>query len=249
VPRARCRPPAPAAAPAAASPALRFAAAAIFSALLLGTTSAAGQDTTEGRCGAGRLTGDVTGDGVKDAVALRGAWNRRGCRYWLGVSSKGVLHSLRLHEGLLDAPAVSPEARVARLFGLARIDSRPGAEVLVTLNRSASGEGVGVYRWRNARVRYLPIEGKNRVDGIFWHNQAGLAGQRVDCWRRAASGYVITLSYEVDPASATANIERRLWRADGSRFRLVWSRTYVHTKKTFPAQRTRMPFGHCLTRR
>jgi hypothetical protein len=138
---------------------------------------------------------------------------------------------------------------VAALFGLARIDRRPGAEMLVTLNRSASGEAVGVYSWRHGRLRYVPIEGKSRAEGIFWNVQAGLGGLRVDCWRHPASGYVVTLSIEVDPASADANIHRRLWRADGLRFRRVWSRNYMHTNRTFPEQRTRTSFGHCLTRR
>jgi hypothetical protein len=144
---------------------------------------------------------------------------------------------------------VSPEARVAALFGLARIDPRRGAEILVTLDRSASGEGVAVYTWRRGRLHYVPIEGKDRVQGLFWHNEAGLGGERVDCRKRAESGSVVTLSFELDPASADANIHRRLWRADGARFRRVWSRDYVHTSRTFPEQRARMPFEHCLTRR
>ena len=195
------------------------------------------------------MVGDVTGDGRTDAVTLRGAWTTRGCRYWLGVSSRGAFHAVRLHEGLLDAPRVSREARVASLFGLARVDSRRGAEVLVTLNRSASGEGVGVYTWRHGRLRYVPLEGKSRVEGIFWHNQAGLGGSRVDCWRRPASGYVVTLTYEVDPASTETSLHRRLWRADGSRFGVVWTRNYVQTTRTFPEQKAQVPFGSCLTRR
>jgi hypothetical protein len=98
-------------------------------------------------------------------------------------------------------------------------------------------------------MRYLAIEGKHRIDGIFWHNQAGLGGSRVDCWRRPGSGSVITLSFEVDPASATANVRRTLWRAEGRLLRRVWARGYVRTKRTFPEQRANQPFGHCLTRR
>jgi hypothetical protein len=228
---------------------LRLAAVAVFSALLLAVPSAVARDKTGARCGIGRLSGDVSGDGLKDDVTLRGSWTRAGCRYWLRVSSKGAFRLTRLHEGLLDAPRVSPEARTAALFGLARIDTRPGAEVLVTLNRSASGEGVGVYSWRHGRLRYLAIEGKDRVAGIFWHNQAGLGGTQSDCWRRAGSGYVVTLSYELDPATFDKRAHRSLWRLDGSRFRRVWSRNYSHTKRRFPEQRATGPFWLCLTQR
>jgi len=135
---------------------------------------------------------------------------------------------------------------VASLFGLARIDARPGAEVLVTLNRSASGEGVAVYSWRHGRLRYLAIEGKDRVAGIFWRNQAGLGGTRADCWRH--SGYVVTLEYAVDPGTAEADLHRSLWRVEGRRFRRIWSRSYAHTRRTFPEQRATL-FEHCLARR
>jgi hypothetical protein len=139
-------------------------------------------------------------------------------------------------------------ARIVDLRGAARVDSRPGAEILVTLNRSASGEGVGVYAFRRERLRYMSIEGKSRIDGIFWHNQAGLGGTRAACWRRPASGYVVTMSYEIDPSGRVADIHRRIWRADGSRFRPVWSRDYRRTHRTFPEQRTQGPFGNCLIR-
>ena len=185
----------------------------------------------------------MTGDRVKDAVTLRGFWTRAGCRYWLEVSSNGVFRSTRLHEGLLDAPGVSPEARVAALFGLARIDSRRGAEVLVTLNRSASGEAVGVYSWRHGQLRYLPVEGKDRVEGVFWNNQAGLGGTRSDCWKRPASGQVVTLEFELDPATAAKRASRTLWRLDGRTFRRVWARKYAHTRRTFLEQRATSPFG------
>jgi hypothetical protein len=187
----------------------------------------------------------VTGDGVRDRISLTGRWARNGCRFWLRVNGGAPL---RLREGLLEAPRVSPMARIAGLRGAARVDSRPGAEILVTLNRSASGEGVGVYAFRRERLRYMSIEGRNRIDGIFWHNVAGLGGTRAACWRRPASGFVVTMSYVIDSSGRGADIHRRLWRADGLRFRPVWSRDYRRTRRTFPEQRTPGPFGNCLTR-
>jgi hypothetical protein len=138
--------------------------------------------------------------------------------------------------------------RIAYLFGLARIDSRPGSEILVTLNHSASGPAVGVYTLRRGRLSYIPIEGRNRIEGIFWHNQAGLGGSRADCWKRAASGYVVTMAYHVDSSGGGANIDRRLWRTNGSMFRLVWSRHYRKTHRNFSEQGAGTPFERCLTR-
>ena len=152
-------------------------------------------------------------------------------RAGLSVSAPRT-YRLRLREGLLEAPNVN--VRIAYLFGLARIDSRRGSEILVTLNHSASGPAVGVYTFRRGRLRYVPIEGRNRIEGIFWHNQAGLGGSRADCWKRAASGYVVTMEYQVDPSGAGADIDRQLWRTNGSMFRLVWSRHYRRDPSRLP---------------
>jgi hypothetical protein len=139
--------------------------------------------------------------------------------------------------------------RIAGLYGFARIDRRPGAEILIDLNRSASGGAVGVYTYRSGRLRYMPIGRASRIEGLFWHNQAGLGGNRADCWKRPASGYVITMSYQVDPSGPSSDIDRTLWRVDGFRFRPVWSRHYGKTHRSFPEQRTSGLFGSCLTRR
>ena len=204
--------------------------------------------SANGRCTSQRiLRGDVDGDRTRDRISISGWWEEgHGCRFALAVHSASRTHRLRLREGLLEAPNVN--VRIAYLFGLARIDSRPGSEILVTLNHSASGPAVGVYTFRRGRLHYVPIAGKNRIEGIFWHNQAGLGGSSADCWKRAASGYVVTMSYQVDASGAGADIERQLWRTDGFSFRLVWSRQYRKTHRTFPEQRTSGLFGLCLMR-
>jgi hypothetical protein len=164
----------------------------------------------------------------------------------LALRSGVQTHRLRLREGLLEAPNVN--VRIASLAGLARIDPRPGSEILVMLDRSASGFAVGVYTFRDGYLRYMPIEGRNRIEGIFWHNQAGLGGSRADCWRRPGSGYVVTMGYQVDPSGAGMDVDRQLWRTRGSIFRLVWSRHYRKTHRSFPEQRSNGLFGHCLVR-
>jgi hypothetical protein len=210
--------------------------------------SSSSDASTRGRCISETvLREDVDGDRAPDRVSISGRSDERyGCRFVLVVRSATRTHRLRLREGLLEAPNVN--VRIASLSGLARIDSRPGSEILVMLNNSASGLAVGVYTFRSGRLRYVPIEGRNRIEGIFWHNQAGLGGSRADCWKRAASGYVVTMEYQVDSSGEGADIDRQLWRTNGSMFRLVWSRHYRKTHRSFPELRTSSPFGHCLTR-
>jgi hypothetical protein len=219
-------------------------------ALSIALDSSASDAIASGRCTSETiLRGDVDGDRARDRVSLSGRWDEgHGCRFVLAVGSAIGKYRLRLREGLLEAPNVN--VRIASLLGLARIDSRPGSEILVMLNNSASGLAVGVYTFRDGHLRYVPIEGRNRIEGIFWHNQAGLGGSRADCWKRAASGYVVTMEYQVDSSGegADIDIDRQLWRTNGSMFRLLWSRHYRKTHRSFPEQRTSSPFGHCLTR-
>ena len=136
--------------------------------------------------------------------------------------------------------------RIADLYGFSRIDQRRGAEILVRLNQSASGPAVGVYALRSGRLRYMAIEGRTHITGLFSHNQGGLAGDRADCWR-PASGYVITMSY--DATGPGQDVTRVLYRVAGDRFAVVWVRRYENTRKSFVEQHTRGPFGSCLTRR
>jgi hypothetical protein len=216
---------------------------------LLGAFDSSSSDaSTRARCTSDTiLRGDVDGDEAPDRVSILGRSDERyACRFVLVVRSATQTYRLRLREGLLQAPNVN--VRIAYLFGLARIDSRRGSEILVTLNHSASGPAVGVYTFRRGRLSYVPIEGRNRIEGIFWHNQAGLGGSRADCWKRAASGYVVTMEYQVDSSGGGADIGRQLWRTNGSMFRLVWSLHYRKTHRSFPEQYARYPFEHCRTR-
>lgn len=217
-------------------------------ALLIAFDSSSSEASARGRCTSHSiLRGDVDGDGAADRVSIAGQWDEgHGCRFTLIVRTATRTYPLRLREGLLEAPNVN--VRIAYLFGLARIDSRRGSEIIVTLNHSASGPAVGVYTLHRGRLSYVPIEGRNRIKGIFWHNQAGLGGSRADCWKRAASGYVVTMEYQVDSSGGGAEIDRQLWRTNGSMFRLVWSRHYRKTHRSFPEQDARYPFEHCLTR-
>ena len=184
-------------------------------------------------CGSGvQLLGDVTGDARGDMVSLVGRWQERhGCRYYLVVNSRERRFSLQLREGLLEAPRVSPEARVAALNGLARIDRRPGAEILVTLDRGASSSGVAVYTFRSGRLWNVRIPGRYG-EALFWEAQAGRVTGVTDCWRGPASGLVI--SSEKELSRDRPDVHRRLFRVEGLRFRLVWHRRYFRTWKEFP---------------
>jgi len=200
-------------------------------------------------CGSERqLTGDVDGDGLSDRVLLRARWvQEHGCRYRLIVRGPRDRYALRLREGLLEAPRVSPEARVASLRGLARIDRRSGSEILVELNRGASSTGAAVYSIRRGRLQYLRLR---FGDGLFWEAQAGLVGAVADCWRGAASGLVISSSRETDPYTGLSNVDRRLFRVDHGRFRRVWHRRAFQTSRDFPEFRSSGAglFASCRTR-
>jgi len=186
------------------------------------------------RCGSSRqLLGDVTGDARRDRVSLVGHWQERyGCRYSLVVDSRRGRFSLRLREGLLEAPRVSPEARIADLRGLARIDRRPGAEILVTLDRGASSSGVGVYTVRSGRLQSMRIPGRY-TEGLFWEAQGLLYGGVADCWRGPANGLVIS-SYRELSGRRLWDVDRTLFRVGGVRFHLLWHRRYFRTRKGFP---------------
>ena len=193
------------------------------------------------------LSGDVDGDRRSDQISISGRPDARyGCRFVLVVRVEKRTYRLRLKEGLLTAPNVN--VRIADLSGLARIDRQPGAEILVTLNRSASGGGDGVYTFRRDRLRYMPIAGHNRIDGIFWHNQAGLGGTRADCWKGPATGYVISMSYQSARSRPGQDVTRILYRVRGDRFRVVWVRHYRHTSRRFAEQRSGL-FESCRARR
>jgi hypothetical protein len=209
----------------------------------------AAEAVTSHSCGAERqLVGDVDGDGLRDRVLLRARWvEEHGCRFRLIVRGRRDRYSLRLREGLLEAPRVSPEARVAALRGLARIDRRSGSEILVELNRGASSSGVAVYSILRGRLHHVRLRSG---DGLFWEAQAGLVGAVADCWRGAASGLVISSSRETDPSTGLSNVDRRLFRVEHGHFRRVWQRRAFQARTDFPEFRSPGAglFASCRTR-
>ena len=235
--RARRPPPAPVAAPAAGRKTLSRGVAgfALASLILLAPGVLAAQEPAR-RCGQGAMRADIDGDGSADRVLLAGHWIKgHGCRFTLSATTRNHTYRLRLREGLLSAPRVSPEARIASLYGAALIDPHPGAEILVTLDRGASSSGVGVYARRGSRLVFLSKGSGGYGNGLFWKAQAGLVGNVSDCWRRRASGEVISSSYEVDGELGSRTVVRRLYRLSGSRFRLAWTRSYSRTPtRRFP---------------
>jgi hypothetical protein len=201
--------------------------------LVVLTPSFATETAADRTCGFGRqLVGDVDGDGRSDRVSLHAGWvKERGCRYRLIVRGERDRYTLRLREGLLEAPRVSLEARVAALRGLARIDRRSGSEILVELNRGAASSGVAVYTVRRGGLQYVRLR---FGDGLLWEAQAGLVSALTDCWHGAASGLVISSSRETDPSNGLSDVDRRLFRVDHGRFRRVWHRRYFETRRDFP---------------
>jgi hypothetical protein len=196
----------------------------------------------------------VTGDGVRDRISLSGSWTRKGCRYLLRVNTRTPL---RLREGLLEAPDIHPSARLASLFGLARIDRRPGAEVLVALSPpNPRGVEVGVYSLRSGRIRHIPIANRAYTAALFGGGGSGRFAWVSDCWRGPASGLVITSSAEWEPeAAGRVSVSRRLYRIAAGTFVPIWNRHYRVRNNRFPEFRGRSGrknppvFQSCLSRR
>lgn len=121
----------------------------------------------------------------------------------------------------------------------------------MTLDRGATGSGVGVYRFQAGRVHNLAIPHPRYQPGLFWEAAGGRYVQVSQCWRRPASGLVISSFKQVANDEGTrVDVTRELFRVHDSRFERLWKREYRSTRRSFPEFETRggSLFGSCSVR-
>ncbi len=189
----------------------------------------------------GHLRGDVNGDGLGDAVSVIARYgSRQGCRFALRVQiARGATLVLRLPDSLGDADAATVRAQPwPRLVVLAKIDSKPGAQPIVSLDAGASTVFFGIFALRGQHL--LKLESPRFAVGA-----SGVASA-VDCWHGSGSDEVVSSFAQSTPRGWT--VQRRLYRLIGNRFRRVpQSLPVLHLKSTatLPEFRGGMPFPSC----
>ena len=159
----------------------------------------------------GALRGDVTGDGVADRVALLDDRRARfRCRFAVAVFSRGRVLLQPLGR-FIDKPseAIGQPWPLVRL--LARIDTRPGAEILVALSHGASFEQSWLFTVRHLRLRRLSLPGA--YAGQLEYGSVAAFGTSFEC-PRAPAGSFFQASY-----SMVGN-EGHRWRYGLTRYRV-----------------------------
>jgi hypothetical protein len=194
------------------------------------------------------FVGDVDGDGAPDRAFVRvDAHAAPRCALHLVVRlRRGPALVARLAPPFLDAEAIRqhPWPRVA---GLAEIDSRPGAEIVATVDEGASTVFLAVFtvqRHRLRRMRLPTLEQAFPALGSVM-NFAG-----VDCVGSRRSGVVV--STLAGRNLKRLSVERRFFRAVGTHFSLIRRKTYsfgANATPRFPELSGRGPFARCLVGR
>jgi hypothetical protein len=144
----------------------------------------------------GWLRGDVTGDGRADTVAIvedRSA--RLRCRFGVIVRSARDSYVFALGRWWIWKPGevIGQPWPLVRL--LARIDGRPGAEVLVALSHGASFEQGELLTVRRGQLRRIRLPKNTQLS----YGSIAPVGNNFDC-RRARSGTVVNAWYSVRDA-------------------------------------------------
>jgi hypothetical protein len=189
------------------------------------------------------FVGDVDGDGASDRVFVRldGEAAPR-CALHLVVRLRhGPALTARLAPPFLDIGAIrqSPSPAVA---GLAEIERRRGAEIVVTVDEGASTVFLAVFMVRRHRLIRMRLPGFEQTFpalGSVTH----FAG--VDCVGGRRSGVVV--STQTGRSLKRLFVERRFFRAVGTRFQLIRRRTYSlgpNVSPPFP-ELSHGPFARC----
>ena len=161
------------------------------------------------------LRGDVTGDRVPDRVGViedRHAAFR--CRFAVAVFSGGRVLLYPLGR-FLDKPseAIGSDWPLIRL--LARVDRRPGAEILLALSHGASFEQSRLLTVRRGHLQQLAMPRAYR--GELDYGSVAAFGTNFDC-RARGSGVVVAAWYSLlDP-------ERSRWQYGLTRYRMTAGR-------------------------
>jgi hypothetical protein len=191
----------------------------------------------------GVLRGDVDGDGRSDSVSVK--VDRRaplGCQFFLVArTARGDL--IRRVSGRYDFQQEWPQVVV-----LARIDRRPGAEVVVTLDHGASQAFGSIFTVRGGVLRrYLE---SHRYARFNFYGSVGFGGA-IDCLGKA-SGRVVWSGYGHQEGERYV-VERQFLRLEGTEFRRIRTEHYRRERygswERFPEFRSPQLFPSCTIAR
>lgn len=178
------------------------------------------------------LHGDVTGDRVMDRVGViedRHALFR--CRFAVAVFSGGRVLIYPLGRFIDKASeAIGWDWPLIRV--LARVDRRPGAEILLALSHGASFEQSQLLTVRRGRLQQLAMPGAYR--GELDYGSVAAFGTSYDC-RSRASGVIVAAWYSLlDP-------QGRRWQYGLTRYRVAAGRLRVEGKRSVIVRTYRAP--------
>jgi hypothetical protein len=198
----------------------------------------------------GGLRGDVTGDGVTDRVMVvedRHAAFR--CRFAIGVFSRGRL-LLRPLGRFIDKPSEAIGGPWPLIRLLARIDRRPGAEILAAVSRGASFEQAQLLAVHHGRLGRIRFPGSYR--GVFSYGSIIPAGESFDCLRSDAGTILAAAFTSLDAKGRRWRYALTSYRVDGIVLRRTGVRSTVRVGNATrpPAWWSRyyddsFPFRHC----
>lgn len=126
----------------------------------------------------GSLTGDIDGDGDEDEVLLAlDEAGPEGCRAFVIVDSGDVVHALGIEQD-----GMTFDLNLPQLRGLAEIDGRAGAEIIVDLVAGASTQFAGAFTMGSGPLERLETaEGVGSVDDLFAYGGSVGHLDGVDC--------------------------------------------------------------------
>jgi hypothetical protein len=190
------------------------------------------------------FVGDVDGDGARDRVFVSvDSSARPRCALHLVVRlRRGRALTARLDPPVLE-PGVIRQLPWPRVAALAEIDRRRGAEIVVTVDEGASTVFLAVFTVRRRRLIRMRLPG---LEQAFPALGSVMHFSGVDCVGERRSGVVVSTLAE--RGLKRLLVERRFFRAVGTRFRLIRRRTYVfgpNATLRFPELSDRGPFARC----
>ncbi len=184
---------------------------------------------------AGRLHGDVDGDGSPEEVAIYfDPVGEPGCQaFVLAGDAAGVLETWTSDFGL----------PMPTLNSLVDLDGEPGDEIVVNMGVGASTQFVGVVAFEDGALRQVTLEGGAGMgpEGMFGFGGSVGHVEAVDC---ARGGVVASFAA---PSGRAYLVERRFFEFDGAELvpeRVEKERLALEELDRLP-EYAQSPFGSC----
>lgn len=188
----------------------------------------------------GSLSGDVDGDGSDDEVRLASdEGGEEGCREFVIADTGDVVHALPIEQEGMAFVLNLPQLR-----GLADIDGRPGAEIVVDLVAGASTQFAGAFTMGGGPLERVEIaENSAAGDDLFAYGGSVGHLDGVDC---VAGGGVVVSS--AVPRGVRYLVERRVLVLDEGELRAIETERvrapFEDLRERFP-ELGGAPFANC----